>query len=41
MILGRSKDALKVNSIFGEGVNPLMRKFERDLRYSVFGLMSC
>jgi hypothetical protein len=26
MVLGRAKDARKVNSIFGEGVNPLMRK---------------
>jgi Domain of unknown function (DUF4338) len=26
MVLGRAKQARKVNSIFGEGVNPLMRK---------------
>lgn len=26
VLLGRSKDACKVNYFFGEGVNPLMRK---------------
>jgi len=26
MVIGRAKEARKVNSIFGEGVNPLMRK---------------
>lgn len=31
MLLGRSKDARKVNSIFGEGVNPLMRKIREAL----------
>jgi hypothetical protein len=31
MLLGRSKDARKVNSIFGEGVNPLMRKIREGL----------
>jgi hypothetical protein len=32
MLLGRSKEARKVNSIFGEGVNPLMRKIREALR---------
>ena len=36
MLLGRSKDARKVNSIFGEGVNPLMRKIREGL--SLLGL---
>jgi hypothetical protein len=31
MLLGRSKEARKVNSIFGEGVNPLMRKIREGL----------
>jgi hypothetical protein len=31
MLLGRSKEARKVNSIFGEGVNPLMRKIREAL----------
>ncbi len=31
MLLGRSKNARKVNSIFGEGVNPLMRKIREAL----------
>jgi len=30
-LLGRSKEARKVNSIFGEGVNPLMRKIREGL----------
>ena len=30
-LIGRSKDARKVNSIFGEGVNPLMRKIREGL----------
>jgi hypothetical protein len=30
-LLGRSKEARKVNSIFGEGVNPLMRKIREAL----------
>lgn len=32
MLLGRSKEARKVNSIFGEGVNPLMRKIREGLK---------
>ncbi len=36
MLLGRSKEARKVNSIFGEGVNPLMRKIREGL--SLLGL---
>jgi Domain of unknown function (DUF4338) len=36
MLLGRSKEARKVNSIFGEGVNPLMRKIREGL--SILGL---
>ncbi|MBS1853934.1 MAG: DUF4338 domain-containing protein [Acidobacteria bacterium] len=35
-LLGRSKEARKVNSIFGEGVNPLMRKIREGL--SMLGL---
>jgi len=31
MLIGRSKEARKVNSIFGEGVNPLMRKIREAL----------
>jgi hypothetical protein len=31
MLLGRSKESRKVNSIFGEGVNPLMRKIREGL----------
>jgi hypothetical protein len=31
MLIGRSKEARKVNSIFGEGVNPLMRKIRESL----------
>lgn len=31
MLLGRAKEARKVNSIFGEGVNPLMRKIREGL----------
>lgn len=31
MLLGRSHEARKVNSIFGEGVNPLMRKIREAL----------
>ena len=30
-LIGRSKEARKVNSIFGEGVNPLMRKIREGL----------
>jgi hypothetical protein len=30
-LIGRSKDARKVNSIFGEGVNPLMRKIREGM----------
>jgi len=30
-LLGRSKESRKVNSIFGEGVNPLMRKIREGL----------
>lgn len=30
-LLGRSKQSRKVNSIFGEGVNPLMRKIREGL----------
>ena len=36
MLLGRSNNARKVNSIFGEGVNPLMRKIREGL--SLLGL---
>ena len=36
MLLGRAKNARKVNSIFGEGVNPLMRKIREGL--SLLGL---
>jgi hypothetical protein len=36
MLLGRSKEARKVNSIFGEGVNPLMRKIREGL--AILGL---
>jgi hypothetical protein len=32
-LLGRSKNGRKVNSIFGEGVNPLMRKLREALEY--------
>ena len=31
MLIGRAKEARKVNSIFGEGVNPLMRKIREAL----------
>jgi hypothetical protein len=31
MLIGRSNEARKVNSIFGEGVNPLMRKIREAL----------
>jgi len=31
VLLGRAKDSRKVNSIFGEGVNPLMRKIREGL----------
>ncbi len=31
MLLGRTHEARKVNSIFGEGVNPLMRKIREAL----------
>ncbi len=30
-LIGRSKDARKVNSIFGERVNPLMRKIREGM----------
>ena len=30
-LIGRSKEARKVNSIFGEGVNPLMRKIREGM----------
>jgi len=36
MLLARSKESRKVNSIFGEGVNPLMRKIREGL--SMLGL---
>lgn len=37
-LIGRSKEARKVNSIFGEGVNPLMRKIREGL--DLLGLSS-
>ena len=37
-LIGRTKDARKVNSIFGEGVNPLMRKLREGL--NLLGLPS-
>ena len=30
-LIGRSKEARKVNSIFGEGINPLMRKIREGM----------
>jgi hypothetical protein len=38
IVVGRSKEARKVNSIFGEGVNPLMRKIREAL--AILGLPS-
>jgi hypothetical protein len=38
ILLGRSADGKRVNSIFGEGVNPLMRKMREVL--DLFGLSS-